>query len=265
MLRFHLLLLTALLLPSASLAQEANATLFFDGIDYPALATQEFGAQFEDGVPFGPHEMNFALDDSEEGDPFDGCGTILNTNQIAGNIALIRRGTCAFVTKAENAANAGAVAVLIYNDDRGGDPNALVDMTGECDPSVCSIPSAFISYATYIVIASSQKFGYEGTITPNFSVAAEEATEVGTYRLASVYPHPVSTTATVEFTLPASEDARVEVFDLLGRRVTTLTDGFRAGGEHTVTLDATGLPSGVYVVCLTTPSTTLSERVTVVR
>ncbi|MEL7362961.1 MAG: T9SS type A sorting domain-containing protein, partial [Bacteroidota bacterium] len=97
-----------------------------------------------------------------------------------------------------------------------------------------------------------------------FSVATEEAAQAGTYRLDSVYPNPVSTTATVGFTLPTAEDARVEVFDLLGRRVATLTDGFRAAGEHTVTLDASALPGGVYVVRLATPSTTLAERVTVV-
>ncbi|MEM8601495.1 MAG: T9SS type A sorting domain-containing protein [Bacteroidota bacterium] len=94
---------------------------------------------------------------------------------------------------------------------------------------------------------------------------SDEADEVASHRLAAVYPNPVSTTATVGFTLATTEQARVEVFDLLGRRVATLTDGFRAAGRHTVTLDATGLPSGVYVVRLVTPSTTLSERVTVVR
>ncbi|MEO0857493.1 MAG: PA domain-containing protein, partial [Bacteroidota bacterium] len=98
-----------------------------------------------------------------------------------------------------------------------------------------------------------------------FAVAAEDETQAGTYALASVYPNPVSTTATVGFTLPTAEQVRVEVFDLLGRRVATLADGFRVVGEHRVTLDAAGLPSGVYVVRLATPSATLTERVTVVR
>ncbi|MEL6611940.1 MAG: T9SS type A sorting domain-containing protein [Bacteroidota bacterium] len=83
--------------------------------------------------------------------------------------------------------------------------------------------------------------------------------------LASIYPNPTTSTATVGFTLPTAEEARVEVFDLLGRRATTLADGFRAAGEHRVTLDATRLPSGVYVVRLSTPTTSLAERVTVAR
>ncbi|MEO1479906.1 MAG: T9SS type A sorting domain-containing protein, partial [Bacteroidota bacterium] len=78
-------------------------------------------------------------------------------------------------------------------------------------------------------------------------------------------PNPTTSTATVGFTLPTAEEARVEVFDLLGRRATTLADGFRAAGEHRVTLDATRLPSGVYVVRLSTPTTSLAERVTVAR
>ncbi|MEM6782547.1 MAG: T9SS type A sorting domain-containing protein, partial [Bacteroidota bacterium] len=99
----------------------------------------------------------------------------------------------------------------------------------------------------------------------DFCTDVETVTQAGTYRLDSVYPNPSTTTARVGFTLPAAEDATVEVFDLLGRRVATLTDGLRAAGEHTVTLDAAGLPSGVYVVRLATPSASLTERVTVVR
>ncbi|MEL6446112.1 MAG: T9SS type A sorting domain-containing protein [Bacteroidota bacterium] len=93
----------------------------------------------------------------------------------------------------------------------------------------------------------------------------ETTTEAGTYRLASVYPNPVSTTAQVDFSLPTAEEARVEVYDLLGRRVAVVAEGVRPAGTHTVTLDATGLPSGVYVVRLSTPSVALTERVTVVR
>lgn len=45
-----------------------------------------------------------------------GCGTALvNAAQVAGKIALIPRGTCTFLEKARNAANAGAVGVIIYN------------------------------------------------------------------------------------------------------------------------------------------------------
>ncbi len=48
----------------------------------------------------------------------DGCTALTNAGEIEGNIALIDRGTCTFVTKARNAQNAGAVGVIIADNRR---------------------------------------------------------------------------------------------------------------------------------------------------
>ena len=45
----------------------------------------------------------------------DGCTAFTNAAAIAGNIALVERGTCGFALKSRNATNAGASAVVIYN------------------------------------------------------------------------------------------------------------------------------------------------------
>ena len=48
----------------------------------------------------------------------DGCTAFTNTSSIAGNIALIDRGSCTFVTKARNAQAAGAIGVVIGDNTR---------------------------------------------------------------------------------------------------------------------------------------------------
>jgi len=45
----------------------------------------------------------------------DGCSAFTNAAAVAGHIALVERGTCGFAVKARNATNAGATAVIIYN------------------------------------------------------------------------------------------------------------------------------------------------------
>lgn len=45
----------------------------------------------------------------------DGCSPLSNAAAVAGKIALIERGFCGFALKARNATNAGAAAVIIYN------------------------------------------------------------------------------------------------------------------------------------------------------
>ena len=63
----------------------------------------------------------------------DGCEALIG--YTPGNIALIDRGTCSFVTKAQNAANAGAAGVIIANN--AGDTSFL--MGGAGAPGIPSI------------------------------------------------------------------------------------------------------------------------------
>lgn len=76
---------------------------------------------------------------------------------------------------------------------------------------------------------------------------------------------PSSTAATVRYQLPASADVRIVVFDVLGREVAVLDDGPRGAGEHEAQLATVGLPSGLYVVRLTTDTSTRTRRLTIVR
>ena len=46
-------------------------------------------------------------------DPLDACDAL--TNDVTGNILLIRNGTCDYAVKVQNAADAGAVAVMIFS------------------------------------------------------------------------------------------------------------------------------------------------------
>jgi hypothetical protein len=73
-----------------------------------------------------------------------------------------------------------------------------------------------------------------------------------TLTLAPVYPNPFNASTTVRFALPRAMRVDVIVYDLLGREVTTLTDGYRTAGNHTLRFDGTGLASGIYFVRLST-------------
>ena len=71
------------------------------------------------------------------------------------------------------------------------------------------------------------------------------------FRLNQVYPNPFRTGATITYDLPRSVDVRLEVFDLLGRRIRSMVDQHQQAGRYAVNLDGTGLASGVYLFRLT--------------
>ncbi|MCX6640628.1 MAG: SBBP repeat-containing protein [bacterium] len=67
------------------------------------------------------------------------------------------------------------------------------------------------------------------------------------YRLEQNYPNPFNPTTTISYQLPSRSQVKLEVFDVSGRLVTTLINGWREAGSHEVTFDGSGLAAGVYV------------------
>ncbi|UCH78123.1 MAG: T9SS type A sorting domain-containing protein [Candidatus Coatesbacteria bacterium] len=80
-----------------------------------------------------------------------------------------------------------------------------------------------------------------------------------------VAPNPARTAAKLTLGLPSSAAVKVVLYDLAGRKVTTVTEGPRAEGEHVVELDVSGLPAGVYVLRLETEGHAAARRLAVVR
>lgn len=70
------------------------------------------------------------------------------------------------------------------------------------------------------------------------------------FRLQQNYPNPFNPATTIGYQLPAPGIVTLKVFDVLGREVMTLEDGFRQAGWHTVRWDAAGFESGVYFYVL---------------
>jgi hypothetical protein len=69
---------------------------------------------------------------------------------------------------------------------------------------------------------------------------------VSEYRLDQNFPNPFNPVTYIRFSMPREEMATIRVYDLMGRRVTTLINGKVAAGEHTVALDASNFATGVY-------------------
>jgi hypothetical protein len=83
--------------------------------------------------------------------------------------------------------------------------------------------------------------------------------------LRSVYPNPTTRRATVEVAVPTeADDARLELFDLLGRTVRTIATGMESG-RTTQTLEVSDLSPGVYFLRLRASGTTTTQKLTVVR
>ena len=88
---------------------------------------------------------------------------------------------------------------------------------------------------------------------------------VGEAQLLGTYPNPARSRATVRFALPdGAADARLALFDVLGRRVETVARNPEPG-RHERTVSVSTLSSGVYFVRLRAAGSVQTQKLTVVR
>ena len=90
-----------------------------------------------------------------------------------------------------------------------------------------------------------------------------DVNEIGISENISIYPNPVTQSATIELFLNRANDVKVAVFDMLGRNVKTLHDGAMASGKQNIKLDATSLKNGFYFVQVTVGSEVHTEKISI--
>ena len=78
-----------------------------------------------------------------------------------------------------------------------------------------------------------------------------------------VHPNPVVANAAVSYSLPDNGYARLEVYDILGRLVSTLDSGDMVSGTHQTVLNASEEVPGVLFVRLTTENDSIVQKVLV--
>ncbi len=66
------------------------------------------------------------------------------------------------------------------------------------------------------------------------------------YNLKQNYPNPFNPSTKISYQLPESGNVTLKVYDILGREVTELVNGFQKAGYYTETFDASNLASGIY-------------------
>ncbi|MCZ7602525.1 MAG: T9SS type A sorting domain-containing protein [Melioribacteraceae bacterium] len=71
------------------------------------------------------------------------------------------------------------------------------------------------------------------------------------YTLDQNYPNPFNPSTTISFTIPNSEHVSLEIFDVLGRKISTLVNSKLAAGNHAFTFHADEYNSGLYLYRIT--------------
>jgi hypothetical protein len=99
------------------------------------------------------------------------------------------------------------------------------------------------------------------------SAETKDANLPTTFALAQNYPNPFNPSTVINYQLPVISDVRLDLFDVLGRRIATLVSARQAAGVYSFTFSTQNyaLASGVYFYKLQAGTFTLTKKMMLVK
>ncbi|MFC2150551.1 T9SS type A sorting domain-containing protein [Calditrichota bacterium] len=83
--------------------------------------------------------------------------------------------------------------------------------------------------------------------------------------LTGVYPNPFNSSTRISYTVPASGEVTLKLFEISGREVALLESGYRQAGRFEYSLDGAGMATGIYLVRLTQGQQTVVSKLLLVK
>jgi hypothetical protein len=85
------------------------------------------------------------------------------------------------------------------------------------------------------------------------------------FSLSQNYPNPFNTQTTVQYSLATQSLVSIDIFDILGRKIETFTEGIKPAGNHQATWDASGQASGIYFYRIKAGDKVETKRMTLMK
>mgnify|MGYP006298571801 FL=1 len=79
------------------------------------------------------------------------------------------------------------------------------------------------------------------------------------------YPNPFNPTTTISFQLKKTGETRLVIYDLLGHEMQVLLNKPMPAGTHSIEMNATDMPSGIYLYQLQSSGQTSTKKMTILK
>lgn len=79
------------------------------------------------------------------------------------------------------------------------------------------------------------------------------------------YPNPFNSSTIISYDLPLTGNVKLELYDLVGRKILVLIDENQIAGTHAVNFDASALPSGIYFYRLNSRGFVVANKLVLVK
>ncbi|MHC1736431.1 MAG: T9SS type A sorting domain-containing protein [Ignavibacteriaceae bacterium] len=110
------------------------------------------------------------------------------------------------------------------------------------------------------------QFAYSDTIAVNFATAVNEPlSDEFNYNIYGVYPNPMNPSCIVNFSLPFPNIVKIELYTLLGEKISTLTESQFGEGDNSLSLNLSDYTSGIYLLYFRSGSFTKAVKISLIK
>lgn len=169
----------------------------------------------------------------------------------------------------------GHKVTVLFMDENGGNAKVADFMTGlwpnpPNQDNIWAKPVGLVSDEAGALYLSSDWINHlviKISYTGDASSAPQESTpfQPTQIQLQQNYPNPFNPNTQIIYALPEASQVNLSIFNSVGQKVMELVNGRQLAGYHTVSFDASGLSSGVYLYTLTTPTQSLTKKMTLIK
>ncbi len=98
----------------------------------------------------------------------------------------------------------------------------------------------------------------------------DNAVMPGNIEISAIYPNPFNPTTRIEYKLPKSENVQIAVFNVNGKMVKQLANGYQNNGLHSIRWNAKNdlgqpVPSGVYFITIQSEHNLISQKLLLIK
>jgi len=123
-----------------------------------------------------------------------------------------------------------------------------------------SAKSLSLDYIGELTITEAVIADWHGnSATADLQITAEE------FQLGGAYPNPFNPVTQFSYYLPTDARLHIAVYDMLGRQVADLANGYFAAGEYNAQWDGTEQASGIYLIRMTANDFTQSSKIMLIK
>ena len=79
------------------------------------------------------------------------------------------------------------------------------------------------------------------------------------------YPNPFNPSTVIEFSIPVEGNVSLTVYDMTGKEITKIVNGYKLKGNYSVNFDASELSGGVYFYELKSEGFTQTKKMLMIK